>query len=134
MASESLKEWLRGGKDLYLLESLGWLLLMMGVLLVMMDLIKVQVPYGKHGESKDLLAKLLFTNVRIPARLSWFLMELPSFVIPLYLVFNVGGRYVGQVNPNIVLLGMFLLHYFNRLVVHTTYVVSVLSRAFLSSF
>jgi hypothetical protein len=107
-------EFLKNREDAYLLEVLGWFLLVLGAFIVFLDLLKVNVPYGRYGNNEGLLTTLLLTNLKVPARIGWFFMEMPSFVIPLYLVFNVGGKNVGEVNPNIVLLGMFILHYFNR--------------------
>ena len=115
--SVSLREWLRQREDETLLSLLSWILLAMGAQVVILNTLNVQVPYGRYGEKRTWLSMLLLTNVKIPARVSWFIMEMPSFAIPLYLYFNIGGQYVGQVNPNVVLLGMFILHYFNRQVV-----------------
>lgn len=114
MSTASVKEWLLEGRDLQLLQGLGWLLLSFGALLTLLDFLSVQVPYGKYGNNSGLVPSLLLTNIKVPAKLGWFLMEMPSFVIPLYLVLNVGGEHVGEINPNIVILGMFILHYFNR--------------------
>lgn len=94
-----------GGDDLKLVESIGWCILALGGLLVVIHCFNVAIPYGKHSKNWGL---------KIPARMGWFVMEMPSFVLPLYLVFNVGGAHVGKINPNVVLLGMFILHYFNR--------------------
>lgn len=105
---------LQDGEDLQILEGLCWFLLALGVFLVLLYVLRVEVPYGRYGDNKGALSYLLLTSFKVPAKVSWFFMELPSFVIPLYLVLNVGGKYVGAFNPNIVLLGMFLLHYFNR--------------------
>ena len=73
-----------------------------------------KVPYGRYGDQKGLFSRLRLTSCKFPARLAWMVQEIPSVVLPLYLVLNVGGRYVGSFNPNVVLLGMFLLHYVNR--------------------
>lgn len=113
-ASGTFKEWLHNGKDLPLLEGMGWSLLIVGAFLILLVLLHVKVPYGRYGNSNGLLSYLLLTNVKVSAKLGWFFMEMPSFVIPVYLVLNVGGKHVGEFNPNIVLLGMFMLHYFNR--------------------
>ena len=74
----------------------------------------VWVPYGRYGDQRSVLSTLWLTSFKVPARLAWMIQEVPSVLVPLYLVLNVGGRYVGAFNPNIVLLGMFLLHYLNR--------------------
>lgn len=113
MHAMALQEFFEGGKDAYLLETLGWVLLCVGGLVVLLYLLSVEAPYGRYSNNEGVFATLC-TGFKIPARVGWFAMELPSFLIPLYLVFNVGGRYVGQLNPNIVLLGMYILHYFNR--------------------
>ncbi len=110
----TVRELLLEGKDIHLLEGLGWFLLAVGALIVLIHLLHVQVPYGKHSSDVGLLSTLLLSNVKVPAKVGWFLQELPSLVIPLYLILNVGGEHVGEVNPNIILLGMFILHYFNR--------------------
>lgn len=115
MAGESMKEWLLRGGDAALLEGLCWFLLGVGALVATLQCLNVRVPYGRYGNSGgQFLSTLLLTDVKMPAKLGWFLMELPSFVVPLYLILDVGGEHIGKVNPNIVFLGMFLLHYFNR--------------------
>ena len=111
---ETWKEWLWAGKDMPLLEGMSWFLLSLCVLLILLQFLKIEAPYGRYRNNKGLLSYFLLTNVRVPARLAWFCMEMPSFIIPLYLVLNVGGNHIGKVNPNIVLLGMYILHYFNR--------------------
>ena len=110
----SFHEWLREGKDASLLEFSGWGLIATGLTLVILDFFNLRIPYGRYGSEGGLFAWLGLTKFKLPAKLSWFVMELPSFFIPTYLVLNVGGKYVGEFNPNIVLLGMFILHYFNR--------------------
>ena len=110
----SYREWLQEGRDLALLEGAGWLLIVLGLALVVCDFFNLRIPYGRYGNDKGLFAWLGLTSFKLPARLAWFVMEMPSFLIPTFLVLNVGGKYVGEFNPNIVLLGMFILHYFNR--------------------
>lgn len=110
----SWREWLLEGGDAHLAESMGWLLLAIGAMLVLLNLLDVRTPYGKHSSEGGVVSTLILANIKVPAKVSWFLMEMPSFVIPLFLILNVGGKHVGQFNPNIALLGMFILHYFNR--------------------
>lgn len=76
------------------------------------------VPYGRYGDQRPGRIQLpaMVTSLKLPARQVWLIQEVPSLAVPLFLLLNVGGRHVGAVNPNIVLLGMFLLHYANRLV------------------
>lgn len=111
----SFSEWLRESKDAPLLEFSGWALIVLGLMMAALDLFNLRIPYGRYGtQQSGLFAWLGLTRFKVPAKLAWFVMELPSFLIPTYLILNVGGTYVGQFNPNIVLLGMFILHYFNR--------------------
>ena len=112
----SYRQWLYDGKDIALLEGAGWVLILLGLSLVVSDFFGLRVPYGRYGDDqKGLFAWLGLTKFKLPSKLAWFAMEMPSFLIPTFLVLNVGGKYVGEFNPNIVLLGMFILHYFNRL-------------------
>ena len=49
------------------------------------------------------------------AKLAWVLQECPSFLVPVFVAGYLGGNQItGVVNPNVVLLSMFLLHYFQR--------------------
>ena len=92
---------------------MGWLWKALLAVVVCASLTKV--PYGKCSHNEGLLPRLLLTSLKLPARPAWFMMESPAFFVPGFLLLGVGGRYVtGAVNPNMVLLGMFLLHYFNR--------------------
>jgi 3-oxo-5-alpha-steroid 4-dehydrogenase 1 len=93
---------------------IGWL--WKGLLLVIALSSFLKVPYGKnsYGTGGGLLPRMLLASVTVPPRLGWFVMELPALAFPLLLLFGVGGRYVGVLNPNMVLLGMFILHYVNR--------------------
>ena len=55
-------------------------------------------------------------GVAVPARLAWFLQELPSFVVPLFISL---GRYDDFQNlhiHNTALIGCSLMHYFQRLI------------------
>ena len=74
----------------------------------------IWMPYGRYSNQRGALSRLWLTSFKVPARLAWMIQEMPSLLVPLYLVLNVGGRYVGAFNPNVALLGMFLLHYCNR--------------------
>ena len=106
---------LKDDGDLALLEWMGWFLVILGVVMASVALFTtLRVPYGRYTKDKNVVSKLGLIGCLIPPKLAWFLQELPSLFIPLFLVLNVGGRYVGVVNPNIVLLGMFIVHYANR--------------------
>ena len=115
MASLNLAVFLENDGDE---ELLPWVCKGLLVIMVLFSFLAfgkcVWVPYGRYGDQRGVLSRLWLTSFKIPARLAWMVQEMPSVVIPLYLVLNVGGRYVGAFNPNIALLGMFLLHYVNR--------------------
>ena len=104
-----LQEFLAEDRDEFVM---GWL--WKALLAVILCASFTKAPYGKCSHSEGLSPRLL-TSVKLPARPAWFMMESPAFFVPVFLLLGVGGRYVtGAVNPNMVLLGMFLLHYFNR--------------------
>lgn len=111
----SYRAWLEQDNDLPLLEGASVFILGLGFVLGFISLFDCRIPYGRYGaDTQGFFYSIGLTSCKIPARLAWFVQELPSFVIPLYCVLNIGGKYVGEINPNIILLGMFLLHYFNR--------------------
>lgn len=100
---------------------IGWLWKVLIVVIAIASLIKV--PYGKNsmgtgkagaGKTDGLLSRLIMAQVTVPARLGWFVMELPALAVPLFLLLAVGGRHANAINPNMTLLGLFILHYFNR--------------------
>ena len=96
---------------------LGWLWKVPVVFVATVSLLGrwLYVPYGRYGDHRSRIPlPAMVTSVKLPARQVWLIQEIPSLAVPLFLLLNVGGRFVGAVNPNIVLLGMFLLHYVNR--------------------
>ena len=112
---EMLSDWLKSDGDAELLPWLGTgLLAVMAFSSFLAFFDCLRVPYGRYGDQRGSLRSMLLTSFKVPARLAWMVQEMPSVVVPLYLVLNAGGRYVGAFNPNVVLLGMFLLHYVNR--------------------
>ena len=92
---------------------LGWLWKALLAFIAFSSLIG-RVPYGRYGDDKGVLSRLLVVSFKLPARQAWVVQEIPSLAVPLFLLLIIGGRYVGTINPNMVLLGMFLLHYINR--------------------
>lgn len=115
MERVSLRAWLQQDKDLPFLEGATVFILGLGIALVCISVFDCRIPYGRYGsDRKGFFHSIGLTNYKIHAKLAWFVQELPSLVIPLYCLLNVGGKYVGELNPNIVILGMFVLHYFNR--------------------
>ncbi|XP_060680560.1 3-oxo-5-alpha-steroid 4-dehydrogenase 1 [Hemiscyllium ocellatum] len=88
----------------FLLKSLSWLMVSLGgvtfVLLKFVDL-----PYGRYACSKF--------GFPVNVKIAWFIQELPSLTVPLYLV-----CFSTDINPlslpNRLLLGMFIGHYIHR--------------------
>lgn len=68
--------------------------------------------YGKHSESVSSGVPLL------PARIAWFLQELPSFVVSVGMLAWQPRSLFGP--PGNVLLGLFSAHYFHRLAFFST--------------
>ncbi|KAM9364045.1 3-oxo-5-alpha-steroid 4-dehydrogenase 2b [Pholidichthys leucotaenia] len=71
-----------------------------------------QRSYGRHR-------RLAYT-MTIPAKVAWFLQEMPSLMIPLFLIFS---SHKSSTVGKYLLLGTFCLHYFQR-----TFVYSLLTR------
>lgn len=113
--SLGVHEWLRQGNDLPFLEGTGLTLLAVGAVVCAISLLNFRIPYGRYtSDTSPIFHTLGLTSCKISAKLAWFLQELPSFVLPLYCLLNIGGKEVGEFNPNIIFIGMFVLHYFNR--------------------
>ncbi len=106
-AGDTVAAFFAEGRDLVLIEWL-WKFLILSAVLMPLG----AYPYGKLKDNQTW--SRLGCKVTVTARIGWFFQELPSFVVPIFLVLNYGGRYVGEANPNIVLLSMFLLHYLQR--------------------
>ena len=70
----------------------------------------ISAPYGRHARGGY--------GFGVNVRLAWVLQECPSFVVPVFVAGYLGGdKITGTFNPNVVLLSMFLLHYFQRYVI-----------------
>lgn len=61
-------------------------------------------PYGRYDDS---------SSIKINVKLAWFIQELPSFAVPV-LLFLFTRTPKSDQPINLVLLGMFLLHYSQR--------------------
>lgn len=86
---------------------LSWLLVLGGVAFLMQQT-RTQTPYGRYGTP----------GVRCcPARLAWFLQEVPSFLLPLLLLLQPAEPRIEpapQRSDNTLPLCTFMLHYFHR--------------------
>ena len=61
--------------------------------------------YGRYSPASSGFA--------VPCQVAWVLQESPSFLVPFVLLFS-NYRHQHYFTPNVVLLAMFLLHYFRR--------------------
>jgi len=61
-------------------------------------------PYGRYARGGY--------GVTLNAKFTWLVQECPSFLVPLFVAGYFGGDQWKA--PNLVLLSMFLLHYFHR--------------------
>ena len=108
---ESFVEYLRAGRDEAFVDLVWKGMLFFAVVILFASLMGLRIPYGRHKKSN---LSWLLCKCYLNQRTSWLLMELPSLLVPLFLLLNVGGEKVKGFTPNMVLLGMFLLHYFQR--------------------
>jgi len=63
----------------------------------------IRAPYGRYNTK----------NSGIPARLAWFIQEVPCFIIPSYLLYY---HWSSVSITNFIIVGLFLIHYFQRYV------------------
>ena len=75
---------------------------MVGVIQLLMP-----APYGRYTRGGY--------GFGVNVRVAWVIQESPSFLVPVFVAGYLGGdKITGTVNPNVILLSMFLLHYFQR--------------------
>ncbi|XP_078395218.1 3-oxo-5-alpha-steroid 4-dehydrogenase 1 [Cetorhinus maximus] len=87
-----------------LMESLSWLMILMGGCSFMV-LRSVDLPYGRYASNK--------WGIQVNVKAAWFIQEIPSLVLPIYLMFFSTDIKPLQL-PNQLLLGMFICHYTQR--------------------
>lgn len=63
-------------------------------------------PYGRYSRSG--------WGAMVPAKLAWFLQELPSFIVPLLIVLERYEEFHTMDIHDKALIGCFLAHYFHR--------------------
>ena len=103
----AVQAFLNKGGDLVVIE-VGWrVMIAIGALVAALAVARIVIPHNRSICQRFLLLAL-------PAKLGLFLQEAPTLCVPLFLITNVGGRYLGKMNANTILLGMFLLHYVHR--------------------
>nr|XP_002120345.1 3-oxo-5-alpha-steroid 4-dehydrogenase 1-like [Ciona intestinalis] len=69
----------------------------------------INAPYGRYTSSS--------WGLPINSKLAWFLQELPAFLIPVFSYFTMTSSNVST--PALILLSVFLLHYFNRTFIYS---------------
>ena len=105
----AITDYLKESKDWFICEWIMWTLILIAVALIILYLVQFNIPYGRYNSTRINLC-----DISVDAKLGWFIQELPSLILPLYLLLNVGGDQVGDFNPNIILLSMFVMHYVQR--------------------
>ncbi|KAM8966987.1 3-oxo-5-alpha-steroid 4-dehydrogenase 1 [Pelodytes ibericus] len=85
-----------------------WFLEMLSLLMILMGLVSfgllrfINMPYGRYSNSTF--------GPPVPVRCAWFIQELPSFVLPVYFIYQ--HHQLGAVT--MILIGVFTLHYLHR--------------------
>ena len=70
------------------------------------------LPYGRHDNNQ-------FIKIIKNPKLSWLIMEAPSFLIPLYVIHYSTPRNLTYFSTNIIFLIPFMLHYFHRAFIYS---------------
>ena len=105
---EAILTYFHEGGDWNIIQYMNYAIFIIAIIIVIGYLIGNQVSlYGRYADNMKICS--------VNAKAAWFIQELPSVVIPLFCLFHIGGDQInGEVNPNMVLLGMFLMHYIQR--------------------
>jgi hypothetical protein len=74
-----------------------------GFVLLFGTILGIKAPYGRYNTS----------NSGVPVRLAWFIQELPSFVVPCYLLYY---HWSSVTLTKFIIVGFYLIHYFQRYV------------------
>ncbi|MCI4393947.1 hypothetical protein PGIGA_G00163320 [Pangasianodon gigas] len=91
---------------------LSWALIIGGVLYLLRQ-VKAHMQYGRYVETSA-------PGVMVPAKVAWFIQELPSVLVPVLLLLSTDtSRSLGRT----VLISTFCLHYFHR-----TFIYSLLNK------
>ncbi|XP_051872486.1 3-oxo-5-alpha-steroid 4-dehydrogenase 1 [Pristis pectinata] len=88
-----------------LVELLSWLIILIGGCILALRF--VEIPYGRYSSSKY--------RFLINGKVAWFVQEIPSLAIPLYLFFSADKPLQP---PNMLMLGMFICHYSQRSLIY----------------
>ncbi|XP_043818717.1 3-oxo-5-alpha-steroid 4-dehydrogenase 1 [Dromiciops gliroides] len=92
------------GAEFGTMEKLSFLLVLLGPVAFVLQSI-VGSPYGRHVSPRF--------GPTLPVKLVWFLQEMPSLLVPLYVVTCTPAERLNHW-PNRILLGIFIIHYLQR--------------------
>jgi 3-oxo-5-alpha-steroid 4-dehydrogenase 1 len=90
--------------DVEVFNFLSYNLLVFGVVVVII-LQYLRTPYGRYEREG--------WGAGVNANLAWFVQEIPAFLVPILLVYWTECPKLAFI-PNKILLGLFLIHYFQR--------------------
>lgn len=104
--------------DVYIYELLEyWIPLSMIIAAVVVFIaeagVGLKAKYGRYSAPN---------NIGLKAPIAWLLQECPAFFVPLFLIFyHKASLFNGlqQLNTNLIILGYFMIHYFNRSFIYT---------------
>ncbi|KAL6477215.1 hypothetical protein MHYP_G00130500 [Metynnis hypsauchen] len=91
-----------------LVQWLSWGMILAG-LVHLLCFLKSHAPYGRYMGSS-------FSSWMVPARLAWFIQELPALLLPLLLLLSTSDSHQ---TGRCLLLSTFCLHYFQRTCVYS---------------
>ncbi|KAM6899475.1 3-oxo-5-alpha-steroid 4-dehydrogenase 1 isoform 2-T2 [Xenentodon cancila] len=93
---------------MHILHRMAYLMIFMAAC-TFVSLLFESVPYGRYATDKY--------GFPVNVKLAWFVQELPSFFLPVYLLFWASCSKTSLL-PNQLLIGMFLCHYFQRALIY----------------
>lgn len=76
-----------------------------GFVLLVEGMFGMKAKYGRYSSPKSL---------GLQAPIAWLLQECPSFFVPLALIIHRRASLFNNLNTNVIILGYFMIHYFNR--------------------
>lgn len=84
------------------------IMISIGVIVFILEaFVGMKAEYGRYNKKKN----------GLPAPIAWLIQECPAFFVPLFLIFYNGVKFFdsfNRINTNLVLLLLFMMHYFNR--------------------
>ena len=94
-----------GGNESVFLDVLAYVMITAGFMTLTVTGLGIRTPYGRYSSPKF--------GWGVESRTAWFIQELPAFAIPVLLLLFSNGQFL-TVLPNAVLLGFYVIHYFQR--------------------